>query len=585
VLGTLAVAIYLVGPMWVRVAYDRFLPPTSRPVLIQHFLSALLVSYLIGVIFSVTLVPTALIRAHTARRRNSRRPRWVAGVLAGALLYLIGSGILEVGSAFYARQAEAIAELSLARPTATRSELRPAGAQNLKQTETGSILILVLGESSARGEPYHPWLSVGQILGWELERVFPWRKVEVDIRAQGGAPLQPNQRILFEEITRRPDAVVIYCGHNEFQSRFHWSRFVPYYVDDFAARPTSAAVYFLSQLTPLCRLINSTIEHHAIALPPRRRLYSELIDRPTCTVDEWSQVLEEFRLELESMVAYCEQLGAIPILIIPAGNDVEFEPSSSAVSPETPKSARVRLAREFEAIRRLERSDPQNAVEAYRRFLGRQPDLAEGHHRLALLLAARGEREEANSHFIKARDLDGMPMRCPSKFQDVYRTVANRHHTVLVDGQQVLGSLTSSGLPDRYVIHDAQHPSLAGYIALAQVALDQLHDRCAFGWPKDAAAPLIDAGETASRAGLNTPRWGEVCSRVATFYKVLASTRYDPRSRLELAEDWRRAEQALRAGAPPETVPVSGLGVHPSGVRELDRQRFRAAAPRHVTAN
>jgi hypothetical protein len=154
-----------------------------------------------------------------------------------------------------------------------------------------------------------------------------------------------------------------------------------------------------------------------------------------------------------------------------------------------------------------------------------------------------------------------------------------------VDAQAVLGSLTDSGLPDRYVIHDAQHPSLAGYVALSQVALDQLCDHRAFGWPKGSTAPLIDAGEVARRAGMNEKRWAEVCSRVATFFKVLASARYDPRSRIEFAEQWRRAENAVLAGAPPETAPVSGLGVAPDSVRRLDRVRFRAPATGDEAAN
>ena len=51
----------------------------------------------------------------------------------------------------------------------------------------GALRILVIGESSARGEPYHPWLSVGQIAAWKLESVFRGRPVVVDMWARGGA--------------------------------------------------------------------------------------------------------------------------------------------------------------------------------------------------------------------------------------------------------------------------------------------------------------------------------------------------------------------------------------------------------------
>ncbi len=32
-----------------------------------------------------------------------------------------------------------------------------------------------------------------------------------------------------------------------------------------------------------------------------------------------------------------------------------------------------------------------------------------------------------SSHYVAARDLDGLPMRLPSDFQQIYREVAARH--------------------------------------------------------------------------------------------------------------------------------------------------------------
>ena len=64
-------------------------------------------------------------------------------------------------------------------------------AQRAASTDAGRPLrILVIGESSAHGEPYHPWLSVAQIVAWRLEKVFPGRSIEVDMWAIGGATLK-----------------------------------------------------------------------------------------------------------------------------------------------------------------------------------------------------------------------------------------------------------------------------------------------------------------------------------------------------------------------------------------------------------
>ena len=48
--------------------------------------------------------------------------------------------------------------------------------------EAGELLLLVLGESrTAKGEPYDPYISVGQIVAWQLERALPGRSVKVEI--------------------------------------------------------------------------------------------------------------------------------------------------------------------------------------------------------------------------------------------------------------------------------------------------------------------------------------------------------------------------------------------------------------------
>src|SRR5262249_60270803 len=79
-------------------------------------------------------------------------------------------------------------------------------------------------------DPYRPWLSVGQIVGWQLERIFPGREIRVDIRADGGLCLE--QAVLrLEDLKRRPEAILVFTGHNEFQARYGWARHVRHYVE------------------------------------------------------------------------------------------------------------------------------------------------------------------------------------------------------------------------------------------------------------------------------------------------------------------------------------------------------------------
>ena len=65
-------------------------------------------------------------------------------------------------------------------------------ADGVADARNRSLKILVIGESSGRGEPYHPWVSVGQIVAWRLDHVFPGRIIDVDIWATGGADARNN---------------------------------------------------------------------------------------------------------------------------------------------------------------------------------------------------------------------------------------------------------------------------------------------------------------------------------------------------------------------------------------------------------
>ncbi len=134
----------------------------------------------------------------------------------------------------------------------------------------------MIGESSARGEPYSPWASVGQIVGWRLQRVLPDRHVEVDNWAKGGAILEDMHKLL-SGLTYRPDALVVYVGHNEFQRRYAWMRDVAYYLDEDFLTATAhlAAATWLDRFSPLCRLINETKEHERIDIVPPRKVTRE----------------------------------------------------------------------------------------------------------------------------------------------------------------------------------------------------------------------------------------------------------------------------------------------------------------------
>ena len=180
--------------------------------------------------------------------------------------------------------------------------------------------VVVLGESSAEGVPYQNWLSVGQILKWQLAEILPDRPVRLEILAKSGEDLaQQHDRLA--RIARRPDLLIIYCGHNEFQSRFHALRDLRYYLDDQQPGLREVLVDGLERTSPLCGLIHEASEKCRIAIPPSPQTPRRLVDVPVFTALESQALIEQFHRRLNTITSYAQRVGAIPVLIAPPAND------------------------------------------------------------------------------------------------------------------------------------------------------------------------------------------------------------------------------------------------------------------------
>jgi lysophospholipase L1-like esterase len=420
----------------------------------------------------------------------------------------------------------------------------------------------VIGESSARGLPYKDWLSVGEVVGWRLREVFPGREVRVDVLARSGKRLiDMHQKLAL--LTRRPDVLIVYAGHNEFYALHSWAHEVsPYYLDDAPAVPLPDLGAWFARISPLVRVIEEELVKRQVAMaaPPEGR---RLVDAPSHTAEEHAELLADFRSRLEAIVAYCDRIGAVAVLVPPPGNDAGFEPDRSVLPPETPRARRDAFAREFEAARRLAASDPSQGAAAYRSLIAAYPGFAESHFRLARLLEAEGRFADAYDHYVLARDLDGHPMRCLTSFQDAYREIAAKWNAILVDGQALFHARNPTGLLDDHLFNDGFHPALEGHLALAEAILAGLKKRKALGWPDSIPAPTLDLAECAAHFGVNVATWETVCRLSADFYRMTASSRYDPTERLAKRDLYKEALRELIAGKPPEAVGVPGIGLRP----------------------
>ena len=346
------------------------------------------------------------------RRRTPTRARyWTVRCLVLAISVLVAAGVAEAAAAACLRAR------SIPMPwLPIRFEDRPAD---------NVVDVLVIGESSAQGVPYEKWLSVADIVAWKLGAAFPQMAFQVENQAAPGLSLQAMHTKL-AGIKRRPELAVLYAGHNEFQSRFDWAHGALHYADEIP--PKAETLQRLARgVSPVLRLMGETVQSLRVSMPPTRTVTRRLVDVPVYTPEQYAERLKEFQTRLGAIVAYLEWIGAQVVLVIPPGNDAGFEPNRSFLSSNTSRAQREAFASEFLAARDDDPRNPVRAETAYRRLLEGQPRFAEAHFRLARLLEQAGHWDEAFHHYVAARDLDGLPMRLPSDFQQAYKDVAARH--------------------------------------------------------------------------------------------------------------------------------------------------------------
>jgi hypothetical protein len=302
---------------------------------------------------------------------------------------------------------------------------------------------------------------VGQIVAWQLQRAVPTRRFELDILAFLGDSLEQQHKKL-SAITKRPDAVIIYSGHNEFTARFKENR--DYSLVEEPRLRLLQPAHRVSLHSPFCRLVYELVSKNRLDSPPLMNGRHQLIDPPLCSPSETAEVLADFTARLEATVGYCERIGALPILIVPPANEADYEPSRSTLPPTVSGTERDRLVREFFEARGVEATNPALGQSLFRGILDRHPGFAEAHFRLGRLLQHASLIDEARRHFSEALENDGLLNRCKLAFSKLSGASSQARRTLPatgfapcrphlaergVPGAACLDSLVSRQEPDR----------------------------------------------------------------------------------------------------------------------------------------
>lgn len=352
--------------------------------------------------------------------------------------------------------------------------IRPVYFRPEKEPDT--IRIFVQGGSSAEGYPYGYGASPAGMLDQRLQRTFPDLDVEVVTTAMSAVNTYTLLDFQEEILEQRPDAVVIYAGHNE------WVGLLGVGSGFTVGRRRPVVRTFLAVKDwRIFQLVRRAVQG-LVPEPPRRdgdrTLMATIVAEKRIPLGSplYERGLEQFRANLTDLLARYRRAG-VPVFIgTLASNERDQPPFVSGHRPGISQADVDAWSRHFRAgLEALLAGDPETALEALDQALEIDDFPAEGHFRRGKALDALGRHEEARQAYLAAKDRDELRFRAPEDVQAILRQVAAEQEAHLVEVRQAFVDAARDGIIGHDLMLEHLHPNLDGYFVLADAFYDALH--------------------------------------------------------------------------------------------------------------
>ena len=433
-----------------------------------------------------------------------------------------------------------------------------------------TVRIVCVGGSAMQGYPQPRMLAAATFFEAMLTDLWPDRDVEVLNLGTTAIASFPVACILDAALHYEPDLVVIYSGNNEFYGAFGVASVHAFGRSTMAmhvARATgrSALVQWLTKLRT-----NAT-QHELTPEEAERTLMERVIMKPQIGQDDRLRRAAERNLSrhLRHMIGNCRRRG-VPVIVctLPA-NERDLWPIGEDLTPPLSVDSLASFEGNLEEAESLLDSDPEAAAARVRSALQLHDQHAKCHFVLGRALSALGRAEDAQQEYKRARELDTMPWRAPSSFNEVVRQVVVEG-AILCDLQQTFQAASPDGVIGWDLMDDHVHPSLRGQALIAESWLRSMADLPEpLGVDGDALIALPDWHDYAARLGNNPLDTYAAAQRMVSLFQAPFYRRSNPqaleRFELRLTEieaGWSEIEKtAVKFWQDPQT--------HESGARPI----------------
>ena len=330
----------------------------------------------------------------------------------------------------------------------------------LKIKPANGYRIFVLGGSTAAGFPYGDNLLFSRILNFKLRDVFPDKHIEVVNTAMSAISSYTLLDYLDEIFAQKPDALLIYAGHNEFYGAMGVGS-----MESLGRIPAFTRFYMKLQKFRVSLLVRNFIGTMRRALSKsagdaRKDLMDTLMEK---IVGEeiipynsrlYKRGTEQWQANLKLIFKKAKQ-GVVTVVVSELVSNVRDHSPFVSVPFDTLPTAN----KAFQLARKL---DEQHKY------------------------------DEAKEAYYWAKKLDALRFRATEDFNDIIHEAAQEYDSPVVPMKAYFDQASPQGIVGGNLMVDHLHPNIDGYFLMAEAFFQTLqqHRFIADSWDSTRIKPI-----------------------------------------------------------------------------------------------
>lgn len=351
----------------------------------------------------------------------------------------------------------------------------------LTEKPSDGLRLFVQGGSTAAGFPYGYGASLAGLLDYRLKQSFVSREVEVVNTALSAVNSYTLLDFADEIIEQKPDAVLIYAGHNEFLGIMG----VGSTYSEFSSRPANLLFLKFKGLR-LFQLLQNGISEvqswfvstEAQALAKKGAMQSQTVmakvaKHKNIDVEHplFSAGLAQFEGNMTLLINKYREHG-IPVFISTIASNLADQPPFESTEVKSEflyvlnqlKQESVKPPKTFaKLVKKLKANAQLSGLEQH----AHNVLSADAFYYVGKAYYVLGAYEQAKTNFELAKQHDLLRFRAPVEMNQIIRRLAKLPGVELVDGQKALEQASKHGIIDQKMMLEHLHPTKRGYFELS----------------------------------------------------------------------------------------------------------------------